>query len=68
MLRLSGKAVYKGIAVGPTVVIKKNDLKVKRVKITDAKQEIFRLEQAGEKSKDQLQRLYEKAEKEAGER
>ena len=67
MLRLSGKAVYKGVAVGPVVVMKKNDLKVKRIKITDAKQEIFRLEQAGEKSKDQLQRLYEKAEKEAGE-
>ena len=31
-----GKSVYKGIALGPVVVFQKNDVQVKREKITDA--------------------------------
>lgn len=67
MLKLSGKSVYKGIAIGPVVVLKKNDQQVTRVKIADAAEELSRLEAAGEKSKEQLQKLYEKALKEVGE-
>ncbi len=67
MLKLSGKSVYKGIALGPVVVLKKNDQQVTRVKIADADEELARLETAGEKSKEQLQDLYEKALKEVGE-
>ena len=67
MLKLSGKSVYKGIALGPVVVLKKNDQQVTRVKIADADEELARLETAGEKSKEQLQDLYERALKEVGE-
>ena len=67
MLRLSGKSVYKGIALGPAVILKKNDQQVKRRKITDAEAEVVRLETAGKKSAEQLQNLYEKALKEVGE-
>ena len=67
MLKLSGKSGYKGIALGPVVVLKKNDQQVTRVKIADADEELARLETAGEKSKEQLQDLYEKALKEVGE-
>lgn len=67
MLKLSGKSVYKGIVLGPVVVLKKNDQQVTRVKIADAEEELSRLEAANEKSKEQLQNLYEKALKEVGE-
>lgn len=67
MLKLSGKSVYKGIAMGPAVILRKNDQQVKRSKITDAEAEIIRLKKAGEKSAEQLQNLYEKALKEVGE-
>ena len=67
MLKLSGKSVYKGIALGPVVVLKKNDQQVTRVKIADADEELARLETAGDKSTEQLQELYEKALKEVGE-
>ena len=67
MLKLSGKSVYKGIVLGPVVVLKKNDQQVTRVKIANAEEELSRLEAAGEKSKEQLQKLYEKALVEVGE-
>lgn len=67
MLKLSGKSVYKGIVLGPVVVLKKNDQQVTRVKIADVEEELSRLEAANEKSKEQLQNLYEKALKEVGE-
>ena len=67
MLKLSGKSVYKGIVLGPVVVLKKNDQQVTRVKIEDADEELARLEAAGKKSKEQLQNLYEKVLKEVGE-
>ncbi|MDE7309784.1 MAG: phosphoenolpyruvate--protein phosphotransferase [Lachnospiraceae bacterium] len=67
MLRLSGKSVYKGIALGPAVILKKGDQQVKRSKITDVEAELSRLEAAGKASGQQLQSLYEKAVKEVGE-
>lgn len=67
MLKLSGKAVYKGIVLGPVAVLKKDDQQVKRTKITDADEELTRLGKAGEKAKLQLQKLYDKAVKEVGE-
>ncbi len=36
MLKFSGKAVYKGIVLGPVAVLKKNDQQVKRIKVEDA--------------------------------
>lgn len=62
-----GKSVYKGIVMGPVVVLKKNDYQVKRQKIDDADAEIIRTRQAIECSKEQLQKLYDKAIIEVGE-
>lgn len=67
MLKLSGKAVYKGIVMGPVAVLKKDDQQVKREKITDADAELARLGKAGEQAQAQLQKLYDKAVKEVGE-
>lgn len=66
-MKLSGKAVYKGIAVGPVMVWKKDDWEVKRRRILDADAELARLAEAGERARSQLQRLYDKAIKEVGE-
>lgn len=61
-----GKPVYKGIVLGPAVVLSKNDCQVKRHRVEDAESEIRRLGEASEKAKEQLQGLYEKAVKEVG--
>ena len=37
-----GKSVYKGIAMGPIVVLKKNDYQVKRTRIEDTEAEVKR--------------------------
>ena len=67
MIRLTGKSVYKGIAMGPIIVFKKNDEQVKRVKVDDAQAELDRLSAAVEASQAQLGKLYDKAVKEVGE-
>lgn len=67
MLKLSGKAVYKGIVMGPIAVLRKDNQSVKRTKIIDADAEIVRLSKAGEQSQAQLQKLYDKAAEEVGE-
>lgn len=53
--------------MGPAVVLKKKDETVERQKIEDVYHEIARFEEAKEASKEQLQKLYEKAVKEVGE-
>lgn len=58
MQSYQGKSVYKGIAMGPVVVLKKNDYQVKRTRIEDPEAEIKRVDEALEKSKEQLQKLY----------
>lgn len=67
MRSYQGKSVYKGIAMGPVVVLKKNDYQVKRTRIEDPEAEIKRVDEAMEKSKEQLQKLYDKAVQEVGE-
>lgn len=67
MQKFEGKSVYKGIVLGPVVVLKKNDYQVKREKIEDANAEMARITDAVEKSQEQLQKLYDKAVKEVGE-
>lgn len=62
-----GKSVYKGIVLGPVVVLRKNDSQVRRKKTEDVESEIRRVEKAGEQAKEQLQKLYDKAVKEVGE-
>ncbi len=67
MLKLSGKAVYRGIVLGKITVLKKKEHQIKREKITDAESEIKKLENAGKKAQEQLKELYDKAVKEVGE-
>lgn len=67
MQEFSGRAVHKGIVMGKVTVLKGKDLAVKRQKIQDSQQEMNQLEQALEKSKKQLQKLYDKAVREVGE-
>ena len=67
MRSYQGKSVYKGIAMGPVVVLKKNDYQVKRTRVEDPEAEIKRVDEALEKSKEQLQKLYDKAVQEVGE-
>ena len=67
MMRFSGKTVYKGIQMGPVLVLKGNDSQVKRDKIQDADAEIERVGLAVEKAQQQLGKLYDKAVKEVGE-
>ena len=67
MLKLSGKAVYKGVVLGKITVLKKKEHQIKRKKIADAESEIKRLENAGRRAQEQLKELYDKAVKEVGE-
>ena len=62
-----GKSVYKGIAMGPVVVLRKNDYQVKRTRSEDAEAEAARVDVALKASQEQLQKLYDKAVKEVGE-
>ena len=67
MLRLLGKSVYKGIAVGNVVVLEKKDQVVTRRRTEDIEDEIRRFSFAVEQTKEQLEKLYDKAVKEVGE-
>ena len=67
MQYFQGKSVYKGIVMGPVAVLKKNDYQVKRARIEDPEAEVKRVKEAGEVSKKQLGRLYDKAVREVGE-
>ena len=61
-----GKSVYKGIAMGPIVVLKKNDYQVKRTRIEDTEAEVKRVDEALKASQEQLQKLYDKVLREVG--
>ena len=67
MQYFQGKSVYKGIAMGPIVVLKKNDYQVKRIRIEDTEAEVKRMDEALKASQEQLQKLYDKAVREVGE-
>ena len=67
MQYFQGKSVYKGIAMGPIVVLKKNDYQVKRTRIEDTEAEVKRVDEALKASQEQLQKLYDKAVRVVGE-
>ena len=67
MREFLGKSVYKGIALGPVVVLKKQDNLIRRKGIRDIDAEIKRVEDAILTAKEQLKKLYQKAVKEVGE-
>lgn len=67
MREFSGKSVYKGIVLGPVMVLKKQDNQVRRRGIDDIDAEIKRVEHASTLAKEQLRDLYQKALEEVGE-
>lgn len=66
-MKMEGKSVFGGVAMGRLSIYKKNDQVVKRTKISDVSDEIRRYEEATETAKTQLAALYDKAMKEVGE-
>ena len=66
-MKLEGRSVFSGIAIGKCKIFGKKDQVVKRSKVTDTDLEIKRFTQAKEQAKSQLADLYEKALKEVGE-
>ncbi len=67
MEKVTGKSIFKGIAIGKILFYKKGEQSVKRIRIEDTKTEIKRYEDAKEKAVEQLNELYKKAVKEVGE-
>lgn len=65
MQRFEGKSVYKGVAMGPAVVLGKRQ-QVKRKRIENPQTEMVRLEEALDRSKRQLTDLYNKAVEQVG--
>ncbi len=66
-MRIEGKSVFNGVAIGKIKVFQKNKSLVKRVKVEDTQGEIQRFMEAKERAKTELASLYEKAMKEVGE-
>ena len=66
-MKMEGKSVFGGVAMGRLSIYKKNDQVVKRTKVSDADAEVKRYEQASDKAKTQLAALYDKAVREVGE-
>lgn len=67
MIRINGKSIVKGIAIGRILKFSRQENQVKRTKITDVEAEVCRYEEAGKEAAKQLNSLYEKALKEVGE-
>ena len=67
MEKFSGKAIFKGTAIGKILFYSKNEQQVKREKIDDADAEIARYEKAKETAIQQLGVLHDKAVAEVGE-
>lgn len=66
-MRLEGKSVSDGIAMGRLWVYQKEATSIKQYKVQDAGAEVLRFQHAREMAKKQIADLYRKAVKEAGE-
>ncbi|MCM1121234.1 MAG: phosphoenolpyruvate--protein phosphotransferase [Eubacterium sp.] len=67
MVKFVGKSVYKGIAIGPVLVLNKDGQQVRRSKVNDVEAEVTRVDEAVKAAQGQLQNLYDKAVVEVGE-
>ena len=67
MIRFKGKSIYKGIALGPVMVLKGREEQVQRREIEDAEAEIEMLKSAIAQAQAQLQNVYDKALQKIGE-
>lgn len=66
MVRINGRSVSKGIAIGRLVFLKRRENEVVKQTITDTRGEIDRYKAAAEKAKEELSELEKKAADEAG--
>lgn len=66
-MKIEGKSVFGGVAMGRLSLYKKNDQVVKRTRVSDEDAEMKRYEEATGKAKEQLAALYDKAIREVGE-
>lgn len=67
MLKFSGKSVLSGVAIGKLYIFKKQEYTLTKDKVADVEAEVARFQDACEKSKEQLEKLYEKTLAEVGE-
>jgi len=67
MLTISGKSVYQDICMGKLAFFRRQGHMIKRYKVEDAQTELTRMEDALAKTREQLQKLHEKALTEVGE-
>lgn len=67
MVKIEGKSVFGGVAIGPIGILKKKDKKVIRSHVEQTEEEIKRYENASKEAEIQLQQLYDKALDEVGE-
>lgn len=67
MKQYVGKSVFGGVAIGKIKAFSKEQMQVRRERVSDAEREIERYEAARETAMEQLGRLYEKALREVGE-
>lgn len=67
MLKFSGKSVLPGVAIGKMYIFKKQEYTLVKEKVEDTEAEVVRFQEACEKGKAQLEKLYEKTLAEVGE-
>ncbi len=67
MMKFCGKSVYKGIAIGPAVVVKDKERRITYRETEDSEEEIQKVKGGVESAKKELRILYEKALAEMGE-
>lgn len=67
MLKFIGKGVCSAVAVGPALVFKKEEQKIRRKSVSDCEKEISRFTEAKIKAGLELQEIYKKALNEVGE-
>lgn len=67
MLKFSGKSVLSGVAIGKLYIFKKQEYTLVKEVVADAEVEVARFQDACEKAKEQLSKLYDKTLEEVGE-
>ena len=67
MLRVEGKTAFQGIAIGKIREIQKDESIVRRYHVDDVKAECKRFDDARQMAEKELEKLYQKAQKEVGE-
>lgn len=67
MLTFNGKSVLNGVAIGKLYIFKKQEYTMVKERVEDAEAEVTRFQEACEKAKKQLGKLYKKTLEEVGE-